>query len=404
MRHDLWIVVAASVATFGLASWFELHEFIAGWTAPFERWQFDELPITALVLGSGLAGCAVRGKRAALTELRRRTNAEAEGMRLLANNRELSRQLMAVQESERRALARELHDELGQHCSAIRIEAACMQHAHDMHDMHDMGEMAAAAARTAASADALYASVRSLLRRLRPAELDELGLLAALLSLCEAWETRSGVACMLHHDGPLQDLGEQVDTVLYRVAQEALTNVMRHANASRVWVDLRCLAHGEFRLMIADDGSGFDARQRTRGLGLLGAAGRAAALGGRLVADSAHGARTRVQLSVPRRMPQKPSTVGGDAREDRQPDAARVRDLPSAGARRNFRRLRTRSAPQHEDRVEPTDADQRQARRRHFGGPGASGNTPRRGAGRRRRNGAVVEQPGLNGGTFSLSS
>jgi signal transduction histidine kinase len=301
--HDLWIVVAASVATFALASWFELHEFVAGWAAPFERWQLDELPITALVLVLGLAACAVRGKRAALTELLRRTDAEAEGLRLLASNRELSRQLMAVQENERRALARELHDELGQHCSAIRIEAACMQHA------HDMGEMAAAAARTAASADALYASVRSLLRRLRPAELDELGLLAALQSLCEAWETRSGVACMLHHDGPLQDLGEQVDTVLYRVAQEALTNVMRHANASRVWVDLQCLAHGELRLLIADDGSGFDARQRTRGLGLLGAAERAAALGGRLAVDSAHGAGTRVQLSVPHPVPRMPPTA-----------------------------------------------------------------------------------------------
>lgn len=292
-RHDLWVVFAATAATFVLASWFELHEFVAGWAAPFERWQFDELPITALVLGLGLAGCAVRSKRAALAELRRRIDAEAEGLRLLANNRELSRQLIAVQESERRALARELHDELGQHCSAIRVEAACMQHA------HDRVEMAAAAVRTAASADALYASVRSLLRRLRPAELDELGLLAALQSLCEAWETRSGVVCMLHHGGPLHDLGEQVDTVLYRVTQEALTNVMRHANASRVRVDLRRLTQGELRLQIADDGCGFDAQQRTRGLGLLGAAERAAALGGRLVVDSVRGTGTRLQLVVP---------------------------------------------------------------------------------------------------------
>lgn len=291
-RHDLWIVVLASIATFVLACWFEWHEVIAGWTEPFERWQLDELPIAAVVLGMGLAACALRGKRAALAELHRRIDAETEGLRLLANNRELSRQLMSLQDSERRALARELHDELGQHCSAIRIEAACMQQA------IDMVEMTAAAARTAASADAMHASVRRLLRRLRPAELDELGLLAALQSLCESWETRSGVACLLHHDGPLHDLGEQVDTVLYRVTQEALTNVMCHAMATRVRVDLRRVTQGQLRLQIADDGCGFDTRQRTRGLGLLGAAERAAALGGQLSVNSALGAGTQLRLTL----------------------------------------------------------------------------------------------------------
>lgn len=294
---DLWLVFAASAATFALACWLELHEFIAGWAAPFERWQLDELPIAAAVLGLGLAAVAVRGKRAALAELRRRVDAEQEGLRLLAHNRELAQQLIAVQESERRALARELHDELGQHCSAIRVEAACMQHA------QHMPEMAAAAARTAASAGALYASVRSLLRRLRPAELDELGLLAALQSLCEASELRSGVACMLHHDGSLDDLGERVDTALYRVTQEALTNVLRHASASRVRVSLQRPLRGDVRLQIADDGCGFDVRQRTRGLGLLGACERAAALGGRLVVDSAPAGGTRLQLVLPIALP-----------------------------------------------------------------------------------------------------
>ena len=142
-------------------------------------------------------------------------------------------------------------------------------------------------------------------------DIDELGLLAALQSLCESWETRSGVVCMLHHDGPLHDLGEQVDTVLYRVTQEALTNVMRHANASRVRVDLRRLTHGELRLLIADDGCGFDAGQPTRGLGLLGAAERAAALGGRLAVDSVRGTGTQVKLNVPQ--PVQPTATATEA-------------------------------------------------------------------------------------------
>jgi len=292
-RHDLLLVAALTLVTFALACVFELHELLGGVTARFERWQLDELPVAAGVLCVGLAWCAMRGKRAALAELQRRRAAESAGVRLLAHNRELAQQLIGVQESERRALARELHDELGQHCSAIRVEAACMLHA------HDMTEMAAAAGRTAANADALYASVRSLLRRLRPAELDELGLLAALQSLCEAWEARSGVACVLHHDGPLDGLGEHIDTALYRVAQEALTNVLKHAGASQVKVSLQRPVHGEVQLQVSDDGCGFDTTRPTDGLGLLGAGERAAALGGRLQVSSTAGRGTRLRLAVP---------------------------------------------------------------------------------------------------------
>jgi len=292
-RHDLWIVAAATLLTFALACVFEWHEHLQGAAARFERWQLDELPIALGVLCLGLTWCALRGKRAAVAELRRRVQAEQDGLRLLARNHELAQQLIEVQESERRTLARELHDELGQHCSAIRVEAACMQRA------RGLPEMAAAAARTAATADALYGSVRSLLRRLRPAELDELGLLAALQALCEAWELRSGTPCLLHHDGSLDGLGEQLDTALYRVTQEALTNVLKHAGATQVKVSLQRRPQGEVILQVSDDGDGFDATQRTSGLGLLGAAERAAALHGALEVDSAPGQGTRVRLKLP---------------------------------------------------------------------------------------------------------
>ena len=140
--------------------------------------------------------------------------------------------------------------------------------------------------------------MRSLLRRLRPAELDELGLVSALQAMCEAWQTRSGVGCQFSHEGELRDLGEAIDTTVYRVTQEALSNVIRHAGARNTRVDLTSTRF-ELGLCVQDDGRGFDASTLTRGLGLLGATERAAALGGQLLALGTPGAGTRIQMRLP---------------------------------------------------------------------------------------------------------
>jgi signal transduction histidine kinase len=292
-RNDLWVVAGLTVATFMLAAAFELREALTAFTAPLEMWQLDEVPIALTMLAAGLAWYAFRRRAETGAELQRRERAEAQAMSLLAHNRELAQQLLSVQESERRALARELHDELGQRCNAIRVEAAYIQR------MQDPQKTAEAAQRVAAQAEALYQQVRDLLRRLRPAELDELGLLAALQALCEAWEERSGVACIFHHDGALDALGEEMDTALYRVAQEALNNVMRHAGATRVRIGLQRTAGTGVLLQVEDDGCGFDTALDTRGLGLLGATERAAALGGTLEIHSTPGSGTRLRMNVP---------------------------------------------------------------------------------------------------------
>jgi two-component system sensor histidine kinase UhpB len=259
----------------------------------WEFWQVDEVPTAVTVLALGLAWFAFRRRAEAAAALRLQAQAQAEALRLLEHNRELARQLIAVQESERRALARELHDELGQSCNAIRVEAAYIQRAGDPQQIH------AAAARAAASAESLYQHVRSLLRQLRPAELDELGLVAALQALCESWEERSDVACIFLHDGHFDGLDETTATTLYRVAQEGLSNVMRHAQASRVRIALQRAASGDIQLRVEDDGRGFDPQQHSHGLGLLGASERAAALAGHLLVDSQPGAGTRLRMSLP---------------------------------------------------------------------------------------------------------
>jgi len=277
-QTDLAWVLAAALLTFVLASRLELQERIARLTLRLEAWQVDELPTALVALSLGLAWYAWRRRR--------------ESQRLLARNRELAQQLIAVQEGERLALARELHDELAQHCTAIRVEAAYIERS------REPAQTAAAAQRAAASAELLYEGVRRLLRRLRPAELDELGLVAALQSLCESCETRSRLRCSFSHRGRLAGLGEAIDTAVYRVTQEAMSNTVRHAHAQQLAIDLGMDEQG-LRLRIEDDGGGFDTKARSRGLGLLGAAERAAALGGSIEVRSEPGGGTCIELRIP---------------------------------------------------------------------------------------------------------
>lgn len=294
-RRDLGCIAVAVLAWYALAAALDLHESFVGWVAHFERWEFDELPFTAIVLAVGLSWYALRRRNELRAELARREAAEARAAQLLAHNRELTRQLISVQEAERLVLARELHDELGQRCSAILVETASLRRC----AADDRAAMFGAAARADVAAQGLFLMLRGMLKRLRPEQLDALGLTAAVQDLCEAWETRSGVACIFHHDGPLQALPDPLNITVYRVVQESLTNVLRHAQARSVRVVLRSAA-GRIELTVQDDGRGMDVETRTgQGLGLLGAAERAAAAGGELTLHSRPGAGVRLRLTLP---------------------------------------------------------------------------------------------------------
>lgn len=294
-RSDLCIVLAAALACYALSLALNLSESLLASLTRYERWQLDELPLTGLVFAIGLAWYAMRRRRETEAALRLRAQAEARASELLAHNRELAQQLIAVQESERLALARELHDELGQRCSTILIETACLRRC----AVDDRAALLGAAARADMAAQSLYQLVGGMLRRLRPANLDALGLVAALQELCESWEERAGVACVFHFEAMDEPLPERINIALYRVAQEALTNVTRHAQAGQVRLTLARDASGHVCLAIADNGRGMDPAGATRGLGLLGAGERAAALGGELHIESAPGAGVRLALRIP---------------------------------------------------------------------------------------------------------
>ena len=294
-RTDLWLVAAATVVTYALASTLELHELLSQRLGRLENWQADELPLSVTVLACGLTWYALRRRFETRMQLALIEQGEARSADLLKHNRELARQLISLQESERLALARELHDEFGQSCTAIRIETACLRHC----AADDRAGMLAAAERADAAAQGLYQLVRDMLRRLRPASLDTLGLAAALQELCEAWELRTGIACGFRVEGCPEALGDPIDTAIYRIVQEALTNVSRHSGARSVLVTLTRATPVEVTLCVRDDGRGMDLNLATRGLGLLGAVERAAGVGGELVIHSAPGAGARLALHIP---------------------------------------------------------------------------------------------------------
>lgn len=302
-RSDLWWVAAATIGCYVLASALELNESFFTWVAHYEHWQADELPLTFTVLASGLAWYAWRRRLEVLAELRLRVQAQTDALALLVHNRELARQLIALQESERLALARELHDELGQSCAAVRVETAYIQQC----AADDPVSVRAAAVRADRAAQALYQGVRDILRRLRPINLDTLGLVPALQELCTAWQARSGVACIFSHEGMAAGpFSDAVNVTLYRVAQEALTNVLQHAGAQNVRVVLARTAADEVRLSVQDDGRGMAVGAATRGLGLLGASERAAMLGGALTLRSDAGRGLLLLL----RLPLQPAATG----------------------------------------------------------------------------------------------
>jgi two-component system sensor histidine kinase UhpB len=206
------------------------------------------------------------------------------------DNRRLAEQSIAIQEDERRALAHELHDELGQSIAAINAVGASMA----------AGAGGAGAATITAIASRMHAVVRGMLHRLRPVLLDEFGLVRALEDLIDGWNERHAESfCRLSVRGTFDDLGDGADIGLYRIVQECLTNVSKHAAATEVSVTLERTATGGTRLTFEDNGRGFDASATRPGLGQLGMRERIEALGGSFRIASERGRGVSVSIELP---------------------------------------------------------------------------------------------------------
>jgi PAS domain S-box-containing protein len=207
----------------------------------------------------------------------------------------LSRRLLEVQEEERRHLARELHDEFGQLLATITVQ------------LHVAKTLAGESARSIIEEcisilQRAGDEVRSLALELRPTMLDTAGLDATLRWLASQHEQRTGIATEVV--GHLNEVPGEVAIAAFRVIQEALTNVLRHAQAQHIWIELS-QSDGAVELLVRDDGVGFDVPKTldwaaNRGhLGLLGMKERVQILGGHLEVDSKPGLGTRIRLSLP---------------------------------------------------------------------------------------------------------
>jgi signal transduction histidine kinase len=210
--------------------------------------------------------------------------------------RHLSQRLVQAQEDERRRLARELHDEIGQMLTALRMELG----------KADRGRSAAANGAFAASIaeckriiDTVMESVRALSMGLRPAMLDDFGLGTALDWHARDFSRRYNVPVFLTLEGNVDRLPEPLRTCVYRVVQEALTNCAKHAQATRVEVSLRDVDR-RLQLSISDDGVGLEtAEQRRAGVGLVGIEERVREIGGRVSIRSHPGAGTTLLVDIP---------------------------------------------------------------------------------------------------------
>jgi signal transduction histidine kinase len=207
--------------------------------------------------------------------------------------RQLSQQLVATQEEERKKLSRELHDDVGQTLTALRMELGRIDRLRVPGD----SRIAGAVTECRQLVDSLVRTVRDLALGLRPSMLDDLGLQPALAWQVRDFSRRCGVPVELDVDGEFETVPDQYRTTVYRIIQEALTNCARHARASRIRVSVG--GASELQLSVADDGVGFDPAERHDGFGLRGIEERVRELEGVMTIRSQPGAGTVLTIRLP---------------------------------------------------------------------------------------------------------
>lgn len=298
--RDTLLVLAITAVSLALSDHFNWSESLYAMTRPEERLQLDELPIGMLVLLTGLIWLAWRRNRQARREILARQATEAELARALAANRELAKETLRIQEDDRKHLAREIHDELGQYLNAIKLDAVFIRDA-DPDDGEASLEACRAILRTV---DHLHVVVRGMTAHLRPVALDELGLVAAIEHSVDEWRRRvPETRFTLHALGSFDGLEEAVSLTVYRLIQEGLTNAHKHADASNVEIVLerrrQSVSGDGVRLTVVDDGHGMEQGKRPSGHGLNGMRERVEFAGGTFVIESAIGHGFRVTASLP---------------------------------------------------------------------------------------------------------
>jgi signal transduction histidine kinase len=250
-------------------------------------WQSFGLALAGS-LGIALLATITAGRLEQRLEQQR--DREAEAARDLQR---LSSQLLTAQEEERRSIARELHDEVGQVLTAIKVELASAQQ-----QIVAAGGDADVLSDVRSIADGALGTVRDLSHLLHPAMLDDLGLAPAVEWYAKGFERRHGVRVEVLRDRMDDRLTADIESAIFRIVQEALTNVAKHAQATRCRIYLQRLPH-TLLVTIEDDGVGFDPASAPRGLGLISIRERVAQVRGDLRLEATPGKGTRLTVEVP---------------------------------------------------------------------------------------------------------
>ncbi len=290
-RRDAVLSVAEEIRALNRSNLERQQELLNRSRADFERYLWRMMAIV-LSLGLVVAGASIlrisRLERHAAEHQRRTEQAERE-------LRRLSQQLVHAQEAERKSLSRELHDQVGQMLTALRMEAGNLEDARRAPDPQFTEKLR----EIKVLAEQALSAVRNLAMGIRPAMLDDLGLGPALEWQGREFSRRSGIPATVQIDGTLDGLPDSHRTCVFRVVQEALTNCARHSQAKNI----RVAVHGRedgLSLIVQDDGVGFSDNNTSRhGLGLVGIEERARELGGIVTIHSQPGKGTSVMVELP---------------------------------------------------------------------------------------------------------
>ncbi len=290
LREDV-IALTQEIASLNAASLQKAKQEITRSQQEFRRYMsilFLVALSLALLIAGGSAYHIARLERRSEGERRRIAKAEQE-LRLL------SQKLVQAQEEERKSISRELHDEIGQMLTGLRLEIRNLEELR----MVPGSDFRKHAAETKELAERALRAVRNLAMGLRPSMLDDLGLGPALEWQAREFSRRNGIPATVNIDGNLAGLPDILRTCIYRVVQESLTNCARHAKAKNVRVSV----HGgrdSITISVQDDGIGFDsALPSSRGLGLIGMGERVRELGGTMFIMSESGKGSLLDISIP---------------------------------------------------------------------------------------------------------
>ncbi len=291
--RQAFMVVAGELGSLNRASFVDHNTRISGLYRRAQRRTWEVFG-GALLLSLAIVLLAVRHVGRLEREV---AGQNRRGLELQQGLQRLSSELIRVREEERRTIARELHDEVGQSLTAIKFEIAAAQHVLD-----ETAGPAGLLDDVRPIVERTLQTVRDLSHMLHPAVLDDIGLSAAVDLHIKEFRRRHDIGVEYAETGLDERLPREVETVAYRIVQEALTNVAKHSRAATCVVSLVRLAHS-LVVVVGDDGAGFECARRPamarRGLGLVSMQERAMQLGGSLVVESAPGEGTRIVAELP---------------------------------------------------------------------------------------------------------